>query len=125
MQILLLDHEEWLHTTLEFKLQKSGMKPIFLPTIEAIMKELDNEGPTVVMVDLDQDSNVAQDLVEACHAHNGQIPIIGVTALEDESIAMQWLEHGVLDFVAKPYKTSEIIVRIQKALFTKKLLNKA
>jgi DNA-binding response OmpR family regulator len=117
MHILILDHEELMHTTLEFKLQKAGMSPIFATSTKEILNKLNDSDIVVTILDLDTNKEDTERIIAACTNNTGySIPVLGITSLEDEDSILYWLQEGIHDFIAKPYKTSEIIIRIKKAL---------
>lgn len=117
MHILLLDNEEIMHTTLEFKLQKAGMQPVYINNVDELEASLEEHSIAVVILDLDIARKDIAYVLDVCKFHKGQhIPVLGITTLSDESVILDWLNQGIQDFIAKPYKTSEIIIRIKKAI---------
>lgn len=117
MHILLLDNEEIMHTTLEFKLQKAGMQPVYINSIDELESVLEDNSIAVAILDLDIARKDISYVLDLCKFHKGQyIPVLGITTLSDEETILDWLHEGIHDFIAKPYKTSEIIIRIKKAI---------
>lgn len=117
MHILLLDNEEIMHTTLEFKLQKAGMQPVYINSVEELADSLEKHDIAVAILDLDIDRNDISHVLDMCRFNKGHnIPVLGITTLSDEAVILDWLHQGIQDFIAKPYKTSEIIIRIKKAI---------
>lgn len=117
MHILLLDNEEIMHTTLEFKLQKAGMQPVYINSTDELVSALEDYSIAVAILDLDIARKDISYVLDLCKFHKGQhIPVLGITTLSDEDTILDWLHEGIHDFIAKPYKTSEIIIRIKKAI---------
>ncbi len=117
MEVLLLDNEGLMHTTLEFKLQKAGMTPVYINQADEISQIITDRDIAIAILDLDIEKSDVEHILHVCELNKDHvIPVLGITSLEDEDIILYWLQKGILDFIAKPYKTSEIIIRIRKAL---------
>lgn len=116
MEVMLLDHEGLMHTTLEFKMQKAGMTPIYVTNASEARDILNKNDISIAILDLDFGEKDVEMIIKECaNTSQGNVPVIGITSLEDEDTILHWLQMGVADFIAKPYKTSEIIIRIKKA----------
>lgn len=117
MEVLLLDNEGLMHTTLEFKLQKAGMSPVYINQADEISQVISEKDIAIAILDLDVDKADVEHILHVCEINSANnIPVLGITTLEDEEVILYWLQKGIVDFIAKPYKTSEIIIRIKKAL---------
>jgi len=116
-QILLLDHEGLMHTTLDFKLQKAGMSPVYCTPDDDLASVFNNNDIAAAITDIDMDKSIVEEILDFCIKNDKHsVPLLGITNLEDEEQILYWLNRGMHDFIAKPYKTSEIIIRIKKAL---------
>lgn len=116
-EILLLDHEGLMHTTLEFKLQKAGMSPVYFTLNDDLSRIIEKHSIAVAIADIDLEKPDVESILQICNQNSKHsIPFLGITNLEDEEQILYLLSKGMSDFIAKPYKTSEIIIRIKKAL---------
>ncbi len=117
MEVLLLDNEGLMHTTLEFKLQKAGMVPVYINQADEVTDVIKGRDIAIAILDLDIEKSDVEMMLTVCESGaDNAIPVLGITSLEDEEQILYWLHKGIHDFIAKPYKTSEIIIRIKKAL---------
>ena len=117
--ILIVEDEQDLAATLEYRLHKEGFETVTAPSGTAAIEALDRRPPPdLVLLDL-----MLPDLsgVEVCRhlrraPDTAHIPVIMVTARADEIDRVVGFEVGADDYVCKPYSVRELILRVKAQL---------
>lgn len=109
--ILLVEDDFALAMGTEYALKAEGYEVIHAENIEkarkALKKELD-----LVLLDVMLPDGTGFDFCREIRSVNLQLPIIFLTAVEDEVNIVQGLEIGADDYVTKPYRVKELLSRI-------------
>ena len=115
MKILICEEEEVLLTAIEFRLQKNGFSVIRTNDAEQCVKHLKEDNPDMLIIDLDMSGISGLEMTEKLRKEmNSDIPIILLSDLEDGEELHQAFELGANDFVTKPFKPVELVIRIKK-----------
>ena len=115
MKILICEEEEVLLTAIEFRLQKNGFSVIRTNDAEQCVKHLKEDNPDMLIIDLDMSGISGLEMTEKLRKEmKSDIPIILLSDLEDGEELHQAFELGANDFVTKPFKPVELVIRIKK-----------
>ena len=118
MKVLICEDEEIMLTAIEFRLQKAGFGVL----------RAKNGDETVEMIKLHQPGMIVLDMVMPntdCHAlikhirvkMKNEAPIVLLAPIEkDDEEVLAAFEAGIQDFVIKPFKPTELILRIKRIL---------
>ena len=117
--ILVVEDEADLRSTLEFNLQREGFRTILAPDGESALRVISGQPmPDLVLLDLMlpdiSGTEVCRRLRSNPETHH--IPVIMVTARDDEIDRVVGFEVGADDYVPKPYSTRELLLRIRAVL---------
>ena len=115
MKILICEDEEIMLTALEFRLRKQGFTVVKAEDgREAVTKFLE-EKPDLVIADIMMPHISGLELIQIIrNKHNSKVPVIVISALEYDDIVLQAFKLGATDFITKPFKPYELILRIRK-----------
>ena len=110
--ILVVEDEQDIATIIDFNLKRSGFDTLMAydgPT--GLMPALEN-APDLILLDV---MLPGMDGFEICRRvrEKSQVPIIMLTAREEESDKILGLELGADDYVTKPFSNRELIARIK------------
>jgi putative two-component system response regulator len=85
------------------------------------MEWLSREPPDVLLLDIVMPEISGLDILERVreHEHWRHIPVIVLTAADDERVRSRALELGATDFLAKPVNATELLPRVRNALLVK------
>lgn len=108
MKLLICEDEEILITAMTFRLEKLGFKVSHARDVQASKDAIDMLQPDMLLVDLDMDGGKGQSIINYA---NHSIPILILCQPEPESDIMDALESGANDFITKPFKPSELLLR--------------
>ncbi|TAK40973.1 MAG: response regulator transcription factor [Saprospiraceae bacterium] len=124
MTILLCAADEPLLTTFEFRFRKKGWILNVAPDKAIAMQKVETLSPDLVIVDLQLPGYAGLDIIQSLRNIAGDdLPIIATALLEDDRIMMEALRLGADDFIIKPYKPDELILRMQRLFHAVKVVD--
>ena len=114
-KILVVDDEPSIVDVLTYNLTKAGHQPIVARDGEQALKFARAERPDLVILDL---MLPGIDGLEVCRAlrKDGDLPIIMLTAKDEEVDRVVGLELGADDYIVKPFSTRELMARVKAVL---------
>jgi DNA-binding response OmpR family regulator len=115
--ILVADDEPMIRRILEAFFQKRGLKVLTAASGEEVLQRL-TEKPIAVLLDINMPGLSGVETLKRVHALQPQLPVIMVTANEDEETIREALEAGAYDYVVKPFS----LEYLETVLLTKILL---
>ncbi len=114
-RILVVDDDAALSEMLQIVLRQAGFETHRIATGLEALQEFRSYRPDLVLLDL---MLPGRDGVEVCRdirAESG-VPIVMLTARSDTADVVAGLEAGADDYVAKPFKATELVARIHTRL---------
>jgi len=116
-KILICEDEEILLTALKFRLQKQGYELILADDGKKAQQLIKDENPDLVVTDIDVPNVSGLELVDYLRKDLGkQTPIVLIAPMENDDAILEAMEKGATDFVTKPFKPVELVLRI-RAIF--------
>ncbi|MBD2775257.1 response regulator transcription factor [Iningainema tapete] len=113
--ILLVDDEEPLRESLSYSLQKEGYTVTTAADGQSAIKQFHKQVPDVILLDLMLPEVDGMEVCWRIRAFS-DVPIVMLTA-KDQDIDKVWgLEAGADDYVTKPFNTRELLARIKAVL---------
>jgi two-component system response regulator RegX3 len=114
-RVLIVEDEESFADPLEFLLRKEGFTTAVATTGQGALEEFDRNGADIVLLDLMLPGMSGTDVCRALRTRSA-VPVIMVTARDDEIDKVVGLELGADDYVTKPYSARELIARVRAVL---------
>ena len=115
MKILICEDEEIMLAALEFRLRKHGFVSLPVEDGRQAIQTLQQEMPDLIVADIMMPYVTGLELIHHVRNElNSQIPIIIISALDDDATVLEAFRLGANDFIAKPFKPNELILRIKK-----------
>lgn len=115
MKILICEDEEIMLTALEFRLRKQGFSSVLAEDGKQAKEILRQEIPDLIVADIMMPYVTGLQLVHYVRTElKSDIPIIIISALDDDATVLEAFRLGANDFIAKPFKPNELILRIKK-----------
>jgi len=114
-KILVVDDEMPIAEILKYNLEEEGFRVILAFNGEEALHKVAAESPDLVILDI---MMPLKDGYTACREIRARshIPIIMVTAREDEVDKVLGLELGADDYVTKPFSAREVVARVKATL---------
>ncbi|MDL9936127.1 response regulator transcription factor [Gordonia sp. ABSL1-1] len=113
--VLIVEDEESLADPLAFLLRKEGFEASVVNDGAQALSTFDRVSPDIVLLDLMLPGMSGTEICKALRARSS-VPVIMVTARDNEIDKVVGLELGADDYVTKPYSARELIARIRAVL---------
>ena len=114
-QLLLVEDEESIGTLISAYLEKSGYRVAWVRSGEDALASLDRVRPRMVILDIGLPGQDGFDVCRGIRARS-TVPIVMVTARDEEVDRVAGLEVGADDYVTKPFSPRELAARIKAVL---------
>lgn len=115
-KILVVDDEPSIVTLLTFNLKKAGYDVISATKGTEVLPIVKEEHPDMIILDLMLPEMDGMDVCKKLRQEFILIPIIMLTARDDELDKILGLELGADDYMTKPFSPREVVARV-KAIF--------
>mgnify|MGYP002719268368 CR=1 FL=1 len=116
--IYLVEDEDNIRDLVIYALENSGFKAAGFPDGASFMKAIENKKPDLVLLDIMLEGMDGYEILKALRSDDNykDIPIIMVTAKDEEIDKVRGLDMGADDYVNKPFGVMELISRIKAVL---------
>jgi len=115
MKILVCEDEEMLLTSLEFRLRKQGFEVIRATDGQEAKDKVQSEMPDLVIADIMMPHVSGLELTTFIRNEmKSTMPIIMISALGNDDTVLEAFQLGANDFISKPFKPIELVLRIKK-----------
>ena len=114
-RVLLIEDEDAYRETLGYLLRKEGFDVVEAADGTSGLAEFDRGGADIVLLDLMMPGLPGTEVCRRLRARSS-VPVIMVTAREDEIDKVVGLELGADDYVTKPFSHRELVARIRAVL---------
>jgi DNA-binding response OmpR family regulator len=111
--VLLVDDERDLLDLLAFLVKQAGLEPLTASDPESAVALFETEDPAIAIVDLNLRAWDGFELVADLRRRSATMPIIVLTARNNEEDKVRALELGADDYVVKPFGHRELVARIR------------
>lgn len=119
IQIVLIEDEESVTSLIKHKLLKEGYDVIHFPNGEGVINYLLKNKPSLIISDIMMPVIDGMTLLKEIKSNPrlASIPVILLSSSSHESAILEGLKAGAIDYITKPFSPSELLLRIQIALF--------
>ncbi|MEL6862959.1 MAG: response regulator [Bacteroidota bacterium] len=117
MKILICEDEEIMLTALEFRLRKQGFEVMLAEDGRQAVKKVQEENPDILVADIMMPHVTGLELINFIRKDlKSSLPIIIISALEHDDVVLEAFQLGATDFITKPFKPNELILRIKRII---------
>ena len=120
--ILIVDDDVNLRKLLGDILASEGYTIMLADSGEDALRRLERDAVNLVLTDLKMPGMTGQQLFETCLARWPQTPVVILTAHGTVDEALEMIRSGAYDYIAKPYNTQDLLMRITRALEREELM---
>ncbi len=114
-KILICEDEEILLTALKFRLQKQGYELFLAVDGKEAGELIQKERPDLIVTDIDVPKISGMELISLVRNDMElSVPIVIIAPLENEALILEAMQKGADDFVTKPFKPVELVLRIRR-----------
>lgn len=115
MKILLVEDNLNIRDSLEYSFKIKRIDLISVPDVKSTLKYLENNKVDLIILDVTLPDGNGFDLYKD-YIKDMEIPVIFLTARDSEEDIVNALDMGASDYLTKPFRTGELIARINKIL---------
>lgn len=118
-KVLIVDDEKLMRISLESQLKKEGYQVRSVDNATEGLKMVMSEDYGVVVTDLRLPGMNGMELLKEIKKYNQEIIVVIMTAYGTLESAVSAIKDGAYDYIAKPFSTDELIIKLQRALHHK------
>lgn len=119
MKVLICEDEEMLLTAIEFRLRKQGFDLMLAQDGMEALEQMRQEIPDILVADIKMPKLTGLELIQYVRSElKSSIPIIIISSLDQDEVVLEAFQLGANDFIAKPFKPAELVLRIRKIMAT-------
>lgn len=117
MKILVAEDEPMLLKTIELKLKKEGYEVITTQDGREAIAKIEEFNPDLVISDIMMPYASGLEITALLKKNRDkQIPIIILSAMEQEKVVMEAFELGADDYITKPFSLNELSIRVKRLM---------
>lgn len=115
MRIFVLEDDAAIAMGLTYALQQEGYETTHCKTVQEALKTIEQEIFSLYILDLTLPDGSGYDVCKAIKA-KGDLPVIFLTAYDEEVNVVMGFEMGADDYISKPFRVRELMARIKSVL---------
>jgi len=115
MKIFVLEDDSAIGMGLTYSLENEGYSVTLAKTVNDAMKIIEKEQFSLYILDLTLPDGSGYDVCRSIK-EKGDLPVIFLTAFDDEVNVVMGFELGADDYISKPFRLKELLVRIKSVL---------
>ena len=112
MDIFLLEDDEAIGIGLTYSLENEGYNVTLAKSVKEAEKIIDEKEFSLYILDLTLPDGSGYDVCKA----KGDLPVIFLTAYDDEVNVIMGFELGADDYISKPFRVKELMLRIKSVM---------
>ncbi len=116
IEIVVIEDEEDILELLEYHLSKTGYSVTGFLSTEHVERFLEEENPALMVVDRNLPGVEGSEFVAYLRDEGYDIPVIFLTAMDQEKDLEEGFTSGGDDYMTKPFKPKELLLRIEALL---------
>lgn len=115
MKIFLLEDDASIAMGLEYSLHKEGYETAHAKTVSEALQMISENRYDLHLLDLTLPDGSGYDVCKAIK-EKGDLPVIFLTAFDDEVNVVMGFDLGADDYISKPFRVNELMARIKSVL---------
>ena len=115
-EIFIVDDDPAICTTLSIVFSRAGYQATCFSDGASLLAATRVRTPACIVLDVHIPGRSGLDILRELNAENYPAPIFMMSGQGDIPMAVDAIRHGAFDFVEKPFRGSEIVVRVREAI---------
>ena len=111
--VLIVEDEKNIVDILRFNLERKGYRVLEAYDGEEGLRKARTEKPDLILLDIMLPKMIGFDVCEALRKDGDNVPILLLTAREEEDDKVRGLEIGADDYITKPFSMREVVARVE------------
>lgn len=122
-KILMVDDEQSIVTLLKYNLETAGYIVEVAYDGEEALKKVETEQPELIVLDVMLPKKDGIEVCKTIRSDKNLVPILMLTAKDDEFDRVLGLELGADDYMTKPFSPREVVARVKAILRRSQFVN--
>ncbi|WP_339686030.1 sigma-54 dependent transcriptional regulator [Gimesia maris] len=122
-QALVVDDDRTVLEMVRRSLEKMNVDVITAGTADEAMDAIRESSPEVVLLDIMLPSVSGLDVFREIHKLDRRLPVVFITSSSESNVAIEAMQLGAFDYLAKPLDLPKLNQLVQKAIETRRLMN--
>src|SRR5690606_26098275 len=114
--ILVVEDDEMILRTLEFRLKKDGYQITVAKDGKEALEKIRNNSYNLVITDLMLPFVTGMEVLSFIKSEQPDLPVIVLSGADEEGTIMDAFKLGADDFIAKPFSPGELTLRVKRLL---------
>nr|WP_263313033.1 response regulator transcription factor [Mammaliicoccus sp. Marseille-Q6498] len=115
-KVLVVDDEQSIVTLLKYNIEQAGYQVIVAYDGAQALEKVNEEKPDLVVLDVMLPEMDGIEVCKTIRSDKNQVPILMLTAKDDEFDRVLGLELGADDYMTKPFSPREVVARVKAIL---------
>ncbi|MEB6225800.1 response regulator transcription factor [Mammaliicoccus sciuri] len=115
-KVLVVDDEQSIVTLLKYNIEQAGYQVIVAYDGVRALEKVNEEKPDLVVLDVMLPEKDGIEVCKTIRSDKNQVPILMLTAKDDEFDRVLGLELGADDYMTKPFSPREVVARVKAIL---------
>lgn len=116
MKILIAEDDAIMRTLIEHQLKKDNFSVYIASDGNEAMSVVDDFNPDLVITDIVMPLTSGLEFIGHIRSGGLKIPVLVLSAMNQENIVMEALALGADDFITKPFNPAKLTMRVKKLL---------
>ena len=114
-EIFVVDDDPAVRETLSIVLSAGGYEVICFADGAALLSVARNRAPACILLDVHIPGKSGLDILKELRGEDYPAPIFIISGHGDIAMAVSAIKHGALDFIEKPFRGDELVLRLNEA----------
>ena len=114
--IWIVDDDETIRFVLDRALSRRGFRIRQFDTAGEVAEALASQTPRAIVTDIRLPDADGLSVLDALERHGKAVPVIAMTAYSDLDQAVKAFQHGVFDYLPKPFDLDQVISVVERAV---------
>lgn len=115
MKVLIVEDDAMIASGLEYAMLQEGFEVVVVASVREAMEQIKDPSLSLLLLDLSLPDGTGYTICEEAKKLR-DVPVIFLTAVEDEGNVVKGLDMGADDYITKPFRIRELISRIKSVL---------
>lgn len=120
--ILVVDDEKSIRSILSRELEARGFSCVTAAGGKEALEKASAHGFDLVLTDLRMSGMSGMDVLSEMIVHHPDTGVIMITAVSDMQTAVEAMKLGARDYVTKPFKLDDVVIKVERALERARLI---
>jgi FixJ family two-component response regulator len=114
--VIVIDDDEAVRSSLRMLFRSIGLPVQVHGSAQEFLPQYSLDQPGCLIVDVRMPGLSGLELQHELNLRGATIPVIFITGHGDIAMAVEAMQHGAFDFLAKPFRDQDLIDRVQRAM---------